>query len=106
MFCRIPCAKGWSELQENIRGRGGSQWIITTGDVGAGALTRPAMRSIARRWRARLASPDEGVRAYVRRGGWAQERCSHKQKHPDRREWQLSGQGRMNHPIRSHRFDE
>src|SRR5437867_1487070 len=70
--CRIPCAKGWSELQENIRGRGGSQWIIRTGHVGAGALTRPAMRSIARRWRARLASPDEGVRAYVSRGGWAQ----------------------------------
>ena len=41
MFCRIPCAKGWSELQENIRGRGGSQWIIRTGHVGAGALTRP-----------------------------------------------------------------
>src|SRR5438132_4505786 len=56
MFCRIPCAKGWSELQENIRGRGGSQWIIRTGHVGAGALTRPAMRSIARRWRARLAT--------------------------------------------------
>ena len=74
MFCRIPCAKGWSELQENIRGRGGSQWIISTGHVGAGALTRPAMRSIARRWRARLASPDEGVRAYVSRGGWAQVR--------------------------------
>src|SRR5438094_3446832 len=56
MFCRIPCAKDWSELQENIRGRGGSQWIIRTGHVGAGALTRPAMRSIARRWRARLAT--------------------------------------------------
>jgi len=42
MFCRIPCAKGWSELQENIRGRGGSQWIIRTGHVGAGALTRPS----------------------------------------------------------------
>src|SRR5438552_16693917 len=39
-----------------------------------GALTRPAMRSIARRWRARLASPDEGVRAYVSRSGWAQVR--------------------------------
>src|SRR2546427_10574084 len=84
MFCRIPCAKGWSELQENIRGRGGSQWIIRTGHVGAGALTRPAMRSIARRWRARLASPDEGVRAYVSRGGWGQERRSHKQKNPAR----------------------
>src|SRR5438876_10645201 len=47
MFCRIPCAKDWSELQANIRGRGGSQWIIRTGHVG-GALTRPAMRSIAR----------------------------------------------------------
>src|SRR5439155_24158484 len=50
MFCRIPCAKGWSELQENIRGRGGSQWIIRTGHVAAGALTRPAMRSTARRF--------------------------------------------------------
>src|SRR5439155_26032085 len=67
-----PVRKGWSELQENIRGRGGSQWIIRTGHVGAGALTRPAMRSIARRWRARLASPDDGVRAYGSRGGWAQ----------------------------------
>src|SRR5437764_15359327 len=50
MFCRIPCAKDWSELQANIRGRGGSQWIIRTGHVAAGALTRPAMRSIARRF--------------------------------------------------------
>ena len=29
-----PVRKGWSELQENIRGRGGSQWIIRTGHVG------------------------------------------------------------------------
>src|SRR6266571_9203822 len=67
-----PVRKGLVRIAENIRGRGGTQWIIRTGHVGAGALTRPAMRSIARRWRARLASPDEGVRAYVSRGGWAQ----------------------------------
>src|SRR5207245_2814054 len=41
MFCRIPCAKDWSELQENIRGRGGSQWIIRTGHVG---VPSPAQR--------------------------------------------------------------
>jgi hypothetical protein len=38
------------------------QSFISKGHVRAGALTRPAMRRIARRWRARLASPDEGVR--------------------------------------------
>ena len=46
-----PVRKGLVRMQANLRGRGGSQWIIRTGHVGAGALTRPAMRSIARRWR-------------------------------------------------------
>src|SRR5947199_154293 len=68
MFCRIPCAKGWSELQENIRGRGGRQWIIRTGHVGAGALTRAAMRNIARRARTGLARREQRSPASIRTG--------------------------------------
>jgi len=40
--------------------------------VGAGALTRPVVRS-ATLWRALLAHPDEGVRAYVANGSRLQE---------------------------------
>src|SRR5437667_10353245 len=83
MFCRIPCAKGWSELQENIRGRGGSQWIIRTGHVAAGALIRPAMRSIARRFSRQKTdwSPlkrirnDKYLKARSRRGAPRNEQC-------------------------------
>src|SRR6266566_2010807 len=82
MFCRIPCAKDWSELQANIRGRGGSQWIIRTGHVG-GALTRPAMRSIARRFPRQKAdsSPlkrirnDKYLKAGSRRGAPRNDKC-------------------------------
>src|SRR3989442_15701017 len=87
MFCRIPCAKGWSELQENIRGRGGSQWIIRTGHVGAGGPTPPPEGGNLTSGGGPPPPPPGGRRAPWSRGGWGREKGS-----PDRKSPPTEGQ--------------